>query len=121
MATAKKFLHDHYILLLLTLNVFLCLLVAIFITVRLSGLHSSSYIVQCRNCSAPYASNKYMVGGVSGLLSFILFSVIVLGINTALSMRAYYINRHLAVALLSLGVLLQALTLLVSNALLVLR
>ncbi len=121
MAISKKFYHDHYILLLLTVNVFLFLAVAVFVIVRLSGLHSSSYIVQCRNCSDPTATNKYLVGGVSGLLSFIVFSFIVLTANTALSLKSYNIHRQLAITLLSLGILLQVLTLAVSNALLVLR
>lgn len=121
MAISKKFLQDHFILLLLTINVFLFLVVGSFILVRLSGLHSSSYIVQCRNCSDPTATNKYLVGGVSGLLSFIIFSFIVLVVNTVLSLKTYNIHRQLAVTLLSLGILLQVLTLAVSNALLVLR
>lgn len=121
MDISKKFLHDHYILLLLTINVFLFLAVTSFVLVRLSGLHSTSYIVQCRNCSDPTATNKYLVGSVTGLLSFIVFSFIVLAINTTLSIRSYNIHRQLAVTILSLGILLQVLTLAVSNALLVLR
>ena len=121
MAISKKFLHDHYILLLLTINVFLFLAVTSFVLVRLSGLHSTSYIVQCRNCSDPTATNKYLVGSVTGILSFIVFSFIVLATNTALSIRTYNVHRQLAVAILSLGILLQVLTLTVSNALLVLR
>jgi hypothetical protein len=121
MAISKKFLHDHYILLLLTINVFLFLAVTSFVLIRLSGLHSTSYIVQCRNCSDPTATNKYLVGSVTGLLSFIVFSFIVLATNTTLSIRSYNIHRQLAVTILSLGILLQVLTLAVSNALLVLR
>jgi hypothetical protein len=121
MATSKRFFNDHYILLLLTVNIFLCLAVVSFVLVRLSGLHSTSYIVQCRNCSDPTATNKYLVGGVSGLLSFIAFSFVVLGISTTLSIRSYNIHRQLAIAILGLGILLQVLTLTVSNALLVLR
>ncbi|MHB1864973.1 MAG: hypothetical protein ACYCPS_02295 [Candidatus Saccharimonadales bacterium] len=121
MAISSKFFRDHYILLLLTINVFLFLVVAVFVIVRLSGLHSSSYIVQCRNCSDPTATNKYLVGGVSGLLSFIVFSLVVLVINITLSLKSYNIHRQLAIAILSLGILLQVLTLAVSNALLVLR
>jgi hypothetical protein len=121
MAASKKYFQDHYILLLLTINVFLCLAVIVFVIVRLSGLHSTSYIVQCRNCSDPTATNKYLVGGVSSLLSFIVFSFIVLATNTTLSLKTYNIHRQLSVVLLSLGILLQVLTLTVSNALLVLR
>lgn len=121
MATPKKFIRDHYILLLLTINVFLSIAVLIFVLVRLSDVHSTSYIVQCRNCSDPTATNKYLVGGVGSILSFIAFSVVVLIINFALSYKAYTIHRQLSVAILGLGILLQVLTLTVSNSLLVLR
>lgn len=121
MAISKKFLHDHYILLFLTINVFLFFAVLSFVLVRLSGLHSTSYIVQCRNCSDPTATNKYLVGSVTGLLSFIVFSFIILATNITLSIRTYNIHRQLAVVILSLGILLQVLALTVSNALLVLR
>ena len=121
MAISRKYLHDHYILLLLSINVFLCLLVAIFIIIRLSSGHSTSYIVECRDCSNPNAINKFMTGGVTELLSFIVFSVVVLVAHATLSLKTYTIHRQLAVAVLSLGILLQVLTLTVSNALLVLR
>jgi hypothetical protein len=121
MAVSKKYFNDHYSLLLLTINFFLCMVVISFVLARLVGLHSTSYIVQCRDCSDPTATNKYLVGGVSGLISFIVFSIVVLVMNTTLSIRTYNINRQLSIVLLSLGILLQILTLAVSNALLVLR
>jgi hypothetical protein len=121
MTIPKKYIHDHYILLLLSINLFLCLAVICFVIIRISGVHSSSYIVQCRNCNDVTATNKYLVGGVSSIISFIFYSVIVLIINIALSLKAYTIHRQLAVAILSLGILLQVLTLTVSNSLLVLR
>src|ERR1700721_2872371 len=120
MAATKRFFHDHYILLLLTVNIFLCLAVVAFVIARLSGVHSTSYIIQCRNCSDPTATNKYLVGGVSGLLSFIVFSLVVLVVNGWLSVKTYNIHRQLSIAMLGLGILLQVLTLTVSNALLVL-
>jgi hypothetical protein len=120
MAVSRKYLHDHYILLLLSINIFLCLLVALFVIVRLTSGHSTSYIVGCRDCSNP-SSIKFLTGGVSGLLSLIVFSFIVLITHASLSLKSYTIHRQLAVAILSLGILLQILTLAVSNALLVLR
>lgn len=121
MTIPKKYIHDHYILLLLTINLFLCLAVISFVLVRISGVHSTSYIVQCRDCNDITATNKYLVGGVSSIISFIVFSIIVLITNAALSLKAYTIHRQLSVAILSLGILLQVLTLTVSNSLLVLR
>jgi hypothetical protein len=46
---------------------------------------------------------------------------LVLVIHTFLSMKAYHVHRQLAITVLSLGVLLLTLTIIVSNALLVLR
>ena len=121
MAISRKYFHDHYILLLLSTNIFLCLLVSIFVIVRLSSGHSTSYIVECRDCSDPNAINKFMTGGVTELLSFIVFALVVVIVHASLSLKVYTIHRQLAVAILSLGILLQVLTLTVSNSLLVLR
>ncbi len=121
MATPKKYFHDHLVLLLLSTNIFLTLLAASFILLRLSGGHSNSYIVQCRDCSNPAAINKFVSGSVVDLLSFIAFAVLVLLANTMLSLRAYHVHRQLGVAILGLGLLLLTLTIIVSNALLVLR
>jgi len=121
MAAPKKYFHDHFVLLLLSVNTFMTLLAAIFIMFRLAGSHSSSYIVQCRDCSNSGALNKFMSGSVIDLLSFIAFAVVVMVANTVLSLRAYRIHRQLAIAILGLGLLLLTLTIIVSNALLVLR
>lgn len=121
MATSKKYFHDHLVLLLLSITAFLAIAVSIFILVKLGTGHSNGYIVQCRDCSNPSAINRFTSGGVGGLLSFIAFAILVLVANTALSMRAYNIHRQLALVVLSLGVLLLVLTVIVSNALLMLR
>lgn len=121
MAISRKYFQDHFILLLLSTNIFLFLLVTIVVIVRLSSGHSTSYIVQCRDCSDPNSLNKFMTGGVIDLLGFIAFSIIVLVTNVSLSIKSFSINRQLSVIILSMGILLQILTLIVSNSLLVLR
>lgn len=121
MAIAKKYFHDHLVLLLLSVNVFLAFLASILILVRLSTGHGSSFFVQCRDCSNPAAVGRFTTGSVVELLSFIAFAGIVLGVHTMLSLRAYKIHRQLAIAILSLGIILLSLTIIVSNALLVLR
>ena len=121
MAVSKKYIHDHMVLLLLSINAFLLAFITIFIIIRLSGGHSSSYIVACRDCSNQKAINRFMTGGEIDLISFIVFSFLVFVGNSALSIRTYVISRQLSMALLGLGVVLQILTLTVSNALLVLR
>ncbi|HSW37319.1 MAG TPA: hypothetical protein VLG37_03050 [Candidatus Saccharimonadales bacterium] len=121
MAEPKKYFHDHFVLLLLSINAFLTFLATVFILLRLSTGHGNGYIVQCRDCSNNLAINRFTTGSVTGLLSFIGFAFLVLTIHTVLSMRAYHINRQLSTAILMLGVLLLVLTIIVSNALLVLH
>lgn len=121
MATNKKYFHDHLVLLLLSITAFLTIAVSIFIVVKLGTGHSNAYIVQCRDCSNPSAINRFTSGGVGSLLSFIAFAIVILISSTAISMRAYKIHRQLALTVLGLGVLLLILTVIVSNALLMLR
>jgi hypothetical protein len=121
MATPKKYFHDHLVLLLLSVNAFLAVAGSIFIIVRLSTGHGSGFIVQCRDCSNLAAVNKFTTGSVVDLLSFVAFAALVLAAHTMLSMKAYHIHRQLAVAILALGVLLLVLSVIISNALLVLR
>lgn len=118
MTISKKYLHDHLVLLLLSVNAFLTVLATIFILVRLSSSHGNGYIVQFRSS---VGINDFKTGSVIELLSFIAFAWLVLATHTLLSIRAYQIHRQLAIAILSSGLLLLLLTIIVSNALLVLR
>lgn len=118
MAISKKYLHDHLILLLLSINAFLALLTAVLMAVRLSTSHGNGYIVQYRST---LGINDFKTGSLIDLLSFIAFAFLVIGVHTTLSIRAYKVHRQVAVAILSLGTLLLVLTLIISNALLVLR
>lgn len=118
MAISKKYLHDHLILLLLSVNAFLALLTAVLMAVRLSTSHGNGYIVQYRST---LGINDFKTGSLIDLLSFIAFAFLVIGVHTTLSIRAYKVHRQVAVAILSLGTLLLVLTLIISNALLVLR
>ena len=118
MAISKKYLHDHLILLLLSVNAFLVLVTSVLMAVRLSTSHGNGYIVQYRST---LGLNNFKTGSLIDLLSFIAFAFLVLVIHTTLSVRAYKVHRQVAVAILSLGTLLLVLTLIISNALLVLR
>ena len=121
MAISKKYFHDHVVMLLLSINVFLALGAGIFVLVSLSTGHSNSYIVQCRDCSNAAAVNKFTNGSLVELVGFAVFAALVLATHVILSLRAYKIHRQLAIAILSLGILLLVLTVIVSNSLLVLR
>lgn len=121
MASNKKYFHDHLVLLLLSVNVFLVLFVVLFIILRLGAEHSTSYIVQCRDCSNPSSTTKFISGGVTDLLAFISMGFLTLAVNVALSIKAYGIHRQFAITILGLGLFLTTLLIIVSNALLVLR
>jgi len=118
MAIPKKYLHDHLVLLLLSVSAFLALVGTVFILIRLGTSHGNGYIVQYRSS---LGINDFKTGSIVDLLSFIVFAWLVFATHTMLSMRAYRIHRQLAIAILTLGILLLVLTIIVSNALLVLR
>jgi hypothetical protein len=117
-AIPKKYFRDHFVLLLLTVNVFLGVLTIIFVLVRLSTAYSDSYITQFR---PTLGINKYHNGSVLDLISFSVFAALILVINTALSYKTYAIHRQLTITILSFGILLLILTIIISNALLGLR
>lgn len=85
---------------------------------RLGAGHGNSYIVQYRSS---LGINAFKTGGVSDLLSFILFAFLILAIHSTLSLRIYAVNRQLAIVVLALGIMLLVLTMIISNALLMLH
>lgn len=118
MTVPEKYFHDRIVLLLLSTNVFLALAAALFVLLRLSSNHGNGYIVQYRSS---LGIDAFKTGSVTELLSFVGFAFLVLGVHVVLSFRTYRIHRQLAVTILGLGILLLLLTIIVSNALLVLR
>ncbi len=118
MATTKTYFRDHFVLLLLTVNAFLALFAASFVFLKLSTSHNSSYIVQYRS---NLGVSAFRTGGISEIISFALFALLILAINIVLSVRTYSINRNLTVIILSMGILLTTLDIIVSNSLLVLH
>jgi hypothetical protein len=118
MASTKKYFHDHLVLLLLSVSVFLAVFGSIFTLVRLGTGHGTGYIVQYRSS---LGINAFEKGGLTDILSLVFFAAIVLVVGIAISLRAYRIHRQLALAMLSLTVLLLLLAVIISNALLALR
>jgi hypothetical protein len=115
MATPKKYIRDHYVLLLLSINVFLSIVGIIFVILKLLTDHGSGNIVSYR---PSLGVTEYQTGNGIDLVSFSVFSAIILGINTTLSYKAYKIHRQLTIVVLSLGILLLVLNIIISNALL---
>lgn len=114
----KRYLHDRLVLLLLSINIFLAVLTSLWVLFKLDAGRSAGYIVQYR---ASLGISALKTGNASDLIAFIGFAALVLIIHTFLSIRAYPIRREVSIVILNLGILLLILTLIVSNALLVLR
>lgn len=114
----KNYFHDRIILLLLSVNTFLTLLCALLVLLRLDVGRPGGYIVQYRSS---LGLSAFKSGNASVLASFALFALFVLVFHTLLSMRVYPIRRPFAIVILSMGLLLLILSIIVSNALLVLR
>jgi hypothetical protein len=119
MPLPKKYLHDKLILLLLSANIFLAFLCAVLIFLRINlAQGAEGYIVEYRS---NLGISAFRVGGVSELLSFAAFAVLLTVINIGLSIRTYKIRRELAISVLAAGILLLILSIVASNALMVLH
>jgi hypothetical protein len=118
MTSTLKYFHDRMVMLLFSTNVFLALAASLFVLLRLSSNHGTGYIVQYRS---NLGIDAFKTGNLAGLLSFVVFDLLVAAVHVLLSLRVYNINRHLSTIILGLGILLLILSIIVSNALLVLR
>jgi hypothetical protein len=118
MAATKSFFQDRFVLLLLSINLFLTLLAVLLILFRIGSAGSSGFIVQYRT---NLGISAYKVGSVTSLIAFIIYAIIIFVTNSLLSWRSYAIRRQLSIIILSLGLLLLLLCIIVSNALLALR
>lgn len=119
MPMPKKYLQDKLVLLLLSANIFLAFLCAALVFLRLNfGQGAEGYIVEYRS---NLGISAFRVGGISGLLTFAGFAIVLIVVNIALSIRTYRIRRELSLAILAAGLLLLLLATIVSNALMVLH
>jgi len=115
MALSKKILHDKLVLTLLSANAFLAIACTLLVLLRFGADGSSDYIVQFRE---NLGIGAFKTGSLGGILSFIVYAVLVASLNIWLSLRVYKIRRQLAVAILALGVILLTLAFIISNLLL---
>jgi hypothetical protein len=118
MATPRTYFRDHFVLLLLTTNVFLALFTAIFVFLRISTSHNNSYITQYRS---NLGVSAFQTGSISEIISFGIFALLILIISVSLSVRTYSINRNLSIGVISAGIILTILDIIVSNSLLTLH
>jgi hypothetical protein len=115
----KKYLHDKFILLLGSTNIFLAFFCTALILLRggIGGQGADGYIVQYR---ANLGLSAFEKGSVIPILSFILFVMAITAINVLLSIKTYSLRRALSLSILALGALIMLLAVVVSNALLAL-
>ena len=119
MPISKKYLHDKLVLLLMSGNIFLAFISTILIFLRLNvGQGGDGYIVEYRS---NLGISAFKTGSITTILSFAGFVLMVVLISVALSVRAYRVRRELALGVLASGVLLLILTIIISNALMVLH
>ncbi len=118
MTIPKNYFHDRLILLLISLNFFFAAITSLLIVFRLDTSNSEGIVSQYH---ANLGLSAYTPGSTSTFISFIGFVVLVMVLNTLLSMRMYHRRREFSVAVLWMGLLLLILALVVSNALSVLQ
>ncbi len=118
MSTTKEYFQDKSILLLLSVNFFLLFLAILLIILRLTISSDGTYIQQYR---ANVGIGDFKTGGITDIIAFIIFAVLVLILHVVLSIKAYHLRRQFSITLLGLGALLLVITIIISNALLVLR
>ncbi len=118
MESPKKYFQDKLVLLLVSSNIFLAFLAIALIFLRLGQGGGQSFIIEYRS---NLGISAFTNGGLLDILTFAIFAVVVASFCIALSMRTYNVRRLLSTTVLGAGLVLLALTIIVSNALLVLR
>jgi len=115
MATPKRYTHDRTILLLLSVNLFLSLLIAVLVILALTGSSDRVLTIEHRPALGLDANR---VGSGLEMVSLVLFPLLVMTINTVLSAKAYPVRRNVGVVVLGMGTLLICLSGIVSYFLL---
>lgn len=116
-SNTRKYFHDRFVLLMLTINIFLMFVCIATILLKL-GDTGSSYIQSYR---ANLGLNAYRAGSVGQIISFGVFAITVLLGQTFISMKLHPIRKQVSWIVMVMAMLLLALSIVVSNALLQLR
>jgi hypothetical protein len=115
MATPKRYTHDRTILLLLSVNIFLALLIAVLVILSLTGNSDRVLTIEHRPALGLDANR---VGSGFDMASLVLFPLLAAVVHTVLSAKIHPIRRHLAVVVLAMGTILIMLSGIVSYYLL---
>ena len=84
---------------------------------RIDTGQGSSHIIQYRS---NLGLNEFKAGSKYDLIGFIVFSAFIFAFHSVLSYKTYHVRRYFSLAVLGVGILLLILSLVVSNALLML-
>ena len=118
MQVPKNYFRDKTVLALLSALLFLLVVVVLNIVVRVVTGDGTDYFIQYRS---NVGISAFRTAGLSDMLTFIWFGVVVAAFSVVLSIRTYHIKRQLSHVVLLFAVLLVLLSLIVSHSLLVLR
>lgn len=105
-------------LLLASSNIFVAFLTVALILLRVGQGTGQNYIIEYRS---NLGISAFKNGDFLDIMTFVIFAVVVASVSIVLSIRTYSVRRLLSVMQLGSGLVILALTLIVSNALLVLR
>ncbi len=111
----KNYFHDRIVLLLLSINTFFVLLCTTLILLKIDFGRSDGYIVQYRSS---LGLDAFKSGGASRIFAFVLFALLIYGLHTLISMKAYHKRRHFSYVVLAMSILFLSIATIVSNALL---
>lgn len=115
MATPRRYTHDRTVLLLLTINIFLTVFITLLVILALTGNTDKVMTIEHRP-TLGLAANT--VGGTVDMASLVVFPLLILSINTVLSIKVYPIRRHFGVVILGMATMLISLSGIVSYFLL---
>ncbi|MDQ2973697.1 MAG: hypothetical protein M3Q79_04450 [bacterium] len=112
----KNYINDKTVLSLLVVNITLFIVVCLSILLRVNSSVGETFIVQYR---ANLGALQLKSGPMSEIRLFMLFSLMMLVVSTALSIRIYNLRRSAAIMLLGATPFLLLLALAVSDRLIV--
>ncbi len=118
MAIPTKFFHDRTILILLIINSILLVVGSLLVLFRLDASKASGYIIQYRS---GVGIGEFKTGSGLDMAGFVFFLMVAFALSFIISIRSYNERRNIALTVLILTSLLSLLTIMVSDALLVLR
>lgn len=119
MSNTRKYFHDRFVLLILTINIFLAFLCIATVLFRLGSAGDDYTYIYHQNPDSRISDFK--VGGLGQIISFTVFAGVVLVGQLFASLRLYERRRAAAWIIMALSTLLLVVCLIVSNALLELR